>query len=102
MTSKTGKETITIHMLLDISRNKGTQTMKFGQLIEYNMGNNFLEKSGTKCGGKAIPKPFSKIQNIYLCISRLIFIQFSFYFMLSRDLLKYIETKVLTTCFYII
>ena len=88
MTSKTGKETITIHMLLDISRNKGTQTMKFGQLIEYNMGHNFLEKSGTKYGGKAIPKPFSKIQNIYLCISRLIFIQFSFYFMLKSRPIK--------------
>ena len=88
MTSKTGKETITIHMLLDISRNKGTQTMKVGQLIEYNIGNNFLEKSGTKCGGKASAKPFSKIQNIYLCITRLTFIQFSFYFMLKSRPIK--------------
>ena len=34
--------------------------MKFGQLIEYNMRNIFLEKSYTKCGGDTIPKPFSK------------------------------------------
>ena len=31
--------------------------MKFGQLIERNMGNNFLEKS---CGGGTSPRPFSE------------------------------------------
>ena len=34
--------------------------MKFGQLIEYNMRNVFLEKSYTKCDGETSPKPFSK------------------------------------------
>ena len=34
--------------------------MKFGQLIEYNIRNILLEKSYTKCGGDAIPRPFSK------------------------------------------
>ena len=34
--------------------------MKFGQLIEYNMKNLFLEKPYTKCGGETIPKPYSK------------------------------------------
>ena len=33
--------------------------MKFGQLIEYNMRNIFLEKSSTKCGGKTSLRPFS-------------------------------------------
>ena len=33
--------------------------MKFGQLIEYNMRNIFLEKSYTKCGSEIIPKSFS-------------------------------------------
>ena len=32
--------------------------MKFGQLIEYNMENIFLEKSGTKNGGETSPRPF--------------------------------------------
>ena len=32
--------------------------MKFGQLIERNMRNIFLEKSYTKCGGETIPRPF--------------------------------------------
>ena len=60
MTSKPGKQTIAIHILSSISRSKGNLTMKFGQLIEYNMGNIFLAKSYTKCGGGTIPRPFSK------------------------------------------
>ena len=32
--------------------------MKFGQLIECNMRNIFLEKSYTKCGREIIPRPF--------------------------------------------
>ena len=58
MTSQPGQQTIAIHMLPSISRRKGNQTMKSGQLIEYNMRNIFLEKSYTKCGGKIIPRPF--------------------------------------------
>ena len=41
------------------SKNKGNQTMKFGQLIEYNMRNVFLEKLYTKCGRETSPRPFS-------------------------------------------
>ena len=37
--------------------------MKFGQLIEYNIRNIFLEKSYRKCGRDAIPSPFSKKAN---------------------------------------
>ena len=39
---------------------KGNQTMKFGQLLEYNMRNIFLKKSDTKCGGETTTKPFPK------------------------------------------
>ena len=49
--------------MTNISRSKGNQAMKFGQLIEYNMKNIFLEKSHTKCGGETIPEPFLKNQN---------------------------------------
>ena len=41
-------------------RSKGNQTMKFNQLIKYNMRKIFVEKSYTKCGGEIIPKPLSK------------------------------------------
>ena len=34
--------------------------MKFGQLLENNKRNIFVEKSYTKFGGKTIPRPFSK------------------------------------------
>ena len=34
--------------------------MRFGQLIEYDMGNILLEKSCTKYGGETSPRPFSE------------------------------------------
>ena len=34
--------------------------MKFGQLIECNMRDIFLEKSYTKCEAETSPKPFSE------------------------------------------
>ena len=37
MTSQTEKQTIAMPILLNISRSKENQTIKFGQLIEYNM-----------------------------------------------------------------
>ena len=37
--------------------------MKFGQLIEYNMWNIFVEKSYTKYSGETIPRPYLKYQN---------------------------------------
>ena len=43
MTSQLGSQTNTIHILPDISQSKGYQTMKFGQVIEYNKRNIFLQ-----------------------------------------------------------
>ena len=57
MTSQPGKQTIAMHVLPNISRSIGSDTIKFCQLIEYNMRNIFLEKSHTKCGGETIPDP---------------------------------------------
>ena len=59
MTSQPGQQTIVIHILLNISRSKSNQTLKFGQLIEYNMGNIILKKSYTKYGGETSSRPFS-------------------------------------------
>ena len=47
-------------MLPNISRSKGNQTMKFGQLTECNMRNIFLEKSYTKCDKGTSPRSFSE------------------------------------------
>ena len=60
MTSQPRKQTSAIHILPNISRSKGNQTMKFGQLIERNMRKIFLEKTYTKCGGETFPRLFSK------------------------------------------
>ena len=67
MTLVTGKQIITIHKLPNISRNKGNQTVKFGQLIEYDKRNIFLRKSYTNVVEKLVPDPLIKIQNrVYL------------------------------------
>ena len=43
----------------NISRSKGSQTMKFGQFMEYNLRNIFLEKLWTEFR-ETITRPFSK------------------------------------------
>ena len=45
MTSQPGKQTITIDILPNVSRRKGNQPMKFGQLIKYNMRDTSLPTS---------------------------------------------------------
>ena len=42
--------------------------MEFGQLIEYNMSNIFVEKS--KYGGKTIPRPLSKKSKLSISLDR--------------------------------
>ena len=60
MTSQLGKQIVVLHILPNISRSKGNQTLKFGKLIECNIRNIFLEKSYTKCGWETSPRPFLK------------------------------------------
>ena len=60
MMPQPGKQTIAIHILLNISRSKSNQSMKLGQSIEYNMRKLFLEKPYTKCGGKIKIEHISK------------------------------------------
>ena len=44
VTWQTGRQIITIHILLNILRIKDNQAMKFGQLIEHNVRNILLQK----------------------------------------------------------
>ena len=60
MTSQLGQPTIAVDILPNISRSKGNQAMKFGQLIEHNMRKIFVERSYTKCAGETFPRPLSK------------------------------------------
>ena len=90
------KQTIVIQILLNISISKRNQAMKCRQLIEHNMRNIFLEKLFKK-------NSFLKNQSwLYLWISNLRFYTVCFYCMPSRGLSKYIETKLHTTCFFLI
>ena len=90
-------------ILTNISRSKGNQTIKYGQLIEYNMKKNFLEKSYIKYGGILFPDPFLKNQNwAYLWINNPKFYTACFYCIPTWGLSEYIETKLQTTCFYLI
>ena len=44
--------------------------MKFGQLIEYNMIDIFIELSYTKYGGETIPRPFSKKSKLSISLDQ--------------------------------
>ena len=63
MMSQPGKKTIAIHMLPNISRNKGNQTMKFVQLLQYNVGKIFLKNHTQNVVEKLFPGLFLKNQN---------------------------------------
>ena len=60
MTPQRGQQAIVIYILSNISRSKGSQTMKCGQLIECHTRNIFLEKSFTRYDGETSPRPFSE------------------------------------------
>ena len=70
MTSQPGNQGIAIHTLPNISRSKGNQTMKFGQLKEYNITSIFVEKSYTNCGGETIPRLFSKKSKLSISLDQ--------------------------------
>ena len=61
MTSQPGKQTVAIHVMPNMSRSKDNERMKFGQLIEYNMINFFLEKSNTDLVQKLCSETLIKI-----------------------------------------
>ena len=70
MTSQPGKQTIAIHIFPNISRSKGNQAMKFGQLRQYKTRNIFIEKSYTKHAGKSIPRPLSKKSKLSISLDQ--------------------------------
>ena len=57
MISQPGLQTITIHILCNISRSKGNQ-MKLGQLIEYNKRNIFLQIYAENKARRLVPDLF--------------------------------------------
>ena len=57
MMSQPGLQTISIHIIPNVSQRKYNQAMKFGQLIEYNKRNIFLQKLYGKWGWETSPRP---------------------------------------------
>ena len=63
MMSQTGQQIITvIQILLNISRSKGSQVMKFGQLKQYKMIN-VIKHHTQNVAEKSVPDPLIKNQN---------------------------------------
>ena len=56
--SQTGKQIITIHILPDISRSKEIPTMKFCQLIKYNIKNIYYKNHAEDEAGRLVPGLF--------------------------------------------
>ena len=63
MTSESGHQINIIHILLSISRIKGIQTMKYGQLIKYFIKMFFLKNLTQNVVAKLVLDPFIKNQN---------------------------------------
>ena len=92
-----------MHILPNNSRRKSNQTIRLGQLIEYNLRKFLLKSSFTKCVKETMADLFLKIQNwAYISTNSLKFYTVSFYCMPSWALSKDIETKHQTTGFYLI
>ena len=54
----------------NILRSKDNQTMEFGQLIERNMRNIFLEKLYKKCGEETSSRPFSEKSKLSISLDQ--------------------------------
>ena len=70
MPSQPEKQIIPMHILINISRSKGSKTIKFGQLIECKMRNIFLQKPFVKRGRETIPRLFSKNSKLSLSLDQ--------------------------------
>ena len=77
--------------------------MKFGQLIEYNMGNIFVENSYTKCVKETIPRFLSKKSKLSISLDQQFKVLNSL-FLLYANLraIVNIEFKLQNTSFYLI
>ena len=88
MTSQTRKQIIAIHILPNIPKGKGNQTMKFGQLVEYNIRNIFFEKLYAKCDGEATTRPFYKKSKLSVSLDQQFQMLFLLYVQVYQNILK--------------
>ena len=70
MTSQTAEQIMAIHELSKILRSKSNQKIKFGQLIECNIKNIFLENWCAKWGKGASPRSFYKNSKLSISLAQ--------------------------------
>ena len=70
MTSQSGTQASATHTLTNASRSKDNQAMKFGQLIEYNIRNIFLEND-IQSMVRNYSRPFSKKSKLSISLNEL-------------------------------
>ena len=58
------EQTITIHIVPNISRGKGNQTMAFGRVIEYSERNIFLKNHAENEAGRLAPDLFFSFKKV--------------------------------------
>ena len=80
MMSQPGLQAIAIHILPNISQSKGNQTMKFGQLIEYNKRNIFLQKLCRKWGKETSSRPLYFLKKLNMRWKQVVCSLVSIYF----------------------
>ena len=84
--------------MTNISRSKSNQAIKFGQLIEYNLRNIFLETSYTKCGTETIPRPFLEKSKLSISVDQYFKVLYILFLLFAKlGLSKVIETKLQIT-----
>ena len=73
-----------MYILDNILRSKDNQKVKFRQLIEYNTGNIFLEKSYAKCDGETISRPFSKNSKLSMSLHQYSKVLYSLFLLYAK------------------
>ena len=90
-------------LLLKVWRSKGNQTMKFGQLIGYNIKNTFLQNCTQRMEEKLVPDPFVNIKVESISGSAVWnVIKFAFIVCPRQSLSKCFKTNNVTICFCLI
>ena len=91
-----GQQIIAIPILPNISRSKSNLTLKLNNLMEYKTINYFLEKSYTKCDGKANPRPFYKDTKFSISLDRLSEMLWSLFFLYVQVVIYQLITIKIT------
>ena len=72
-----------MHILPNISRSKGNQKVKFGQLIEYNMRNIFVQTSYAFCVGTS-PKSLSEKFSLNISLDQYSKVQYILFWLYAK------------------